>query len=147
MNPPMFIAALYAKDNAGIEKRCSLQIRTTNSVIIPSPITPNVWILTSATTAVSTGIMLICLEDASRLIKHRHTSMSFDYHQLAALHLNISTHHHAMKSMSLLSTYLSTQPTQHYKYLIPRIQNMAMSKGSLEWDPALPLSQHTISSN
>ena len=36
---------------------------------IPTSITPNVWILTSAPTAVSTGIMLICPEKAPRFIK------------------------------------------------------------------------------
>ena len=68
-NPPMCIAALYAKDKVGIEKRCLLQIRKANSVNIPAPITPNVWILTSAPTAVSTGITLICPEEAPRFIK------------------------------------------------------------------------------
>ena len=63
------IAALYAKDKTGIEKRCLLQIRKANSVNIPSPIAPNVWILTSAPTAVSTGIMLIWPEEAPRFIK------------------------------------------------------------------------------
>ena len=59
-NPPSCITALYTKNKAGIDKRCSLQIRNTNSVSIPTPIAPNVWILTSASTAVLTGIMLIC---------------------------------------------------------------------------------------
>ena len=36
---------------------------------IPTPIAPNMWILTSAPTAVSTGIMLICPEVAPRFIK------------------------------------------------------------------------------
>ena len=69
VNPPMCIATLYTKDKAGIEKRCSLQIRKANSVSIPTPIAPNVWILTSAPTVVSTGIMLICPEEAPRFIK------------------------------------------------------------------------------
>ena len=68
-NPPMCIAALYAKDKAGIKKRCSLQIRKANSVSIQTPIAPNVWRLTSAPTAVSTGITLFCPEEASRFIK------------------------------------------------------------------------------
>ena len=69
INPQMCIAALHAKAKAGIEKRCSLQIRKANSVNIPIPITPNVWILTSAPTVVSTGIMLICSEEAPKFIK------------------------------------------------------------------------------
>ena len=62
-------AAIYAKSKAGIEKRCSLQIRNTNSATIPTLIAPNVWILTSAPTAVSTGIMLICPNEVPRFIK------------------------------------------------------------------------------
>ena len=68
-NSPMCIAALYTKDKAGNDQRCSLQIRNTNSVSIYKPISPNVWILTSAPTAVSTGIILICPEEAPRFIK------------------------------------------------------------------------------
>ena len=45
------------------------KIRNTNSISIPTPIAPSVWILTSAPTAVSTGIMLICPEAAPRFIK------------------------------------------------------------------------------
>ena len=69
VNPPMIRATSYTKDKAGIEKRCSLQIRQVNSVSIPTPIAPNVWILTSAPTAVSTGITFICSEEAPRFIK------------------------------------------------------------------------------
>ena len=36
-NPPSCIEAIYAKNKAGIEKRCSLQIRNTNSATIPTP--------------------------------------------------------------------------------------------------------------
>ena len=69
MNLPMCISAVYAKDRASIEKRCSLQIRKANSVSIPTSIIPNIWILTSSSAAVSTGIMLICPEEAPRFIK------------------------------------------------------------------------------
>ena len=64
----MCITALYDKDKASIEKRCSLQIRKANIVSIPTSITPNVWIITSPPTAVSSGIMLICPGEAPRSI-------------------------------------------------------------------------------
>ena len=66
-NPPSCTAAIYAKNKAGIEKRCSQQITNMSSATIPTAL--NVWILTSAPTAVSTGIMLICPDEAPRLIK------------------------------------------------------------------------------
>ena len=56
-NPPSCIAAINTKKKAGIEKRSSLQIRNANSVSIPTSIAPNMWILTSAPTVVSIGIM------------------------------------------------------------------------------------------
>ena len=68
-NPPSFITAIYDKDKAEIEKRCSLQIRHTNSAIIPMSIAPNLWILTSAPTSASTGITLICPDEAPKFIK------------------------------------------------------------------------------
>ena len=101
-NPPSCIAAIYAKNKAGIEKRCSLQIRNMNSATIPTLIAPNVWILTSTPTVVSTGIMLICPDEAPRFIKtqmpihilclppacstisqHFHLSPCYETHQLA----------------------------------------------------------------
>ena len=57
-NPPSYIAAIYSRNKAGIEKRCSLQIRNMNNATIPILIAPNVWILTSAHTVVSTGITI-----------------------------------------------------------------------------------------
>ena len=68
-NPCSCIVAIYAKNKARIQKRCSLQIRNMNSATIPTLIAPNVWILASAPTAVLTGIMIICPDEASRLIK------------------------------------------------------------------------------
>ena len=58
-NPPSCITAFYAKNTANISNKCSLQIRKTHSISIPSPIAPNVWILTSAPSTVTTAITLI----------------------------------------------------------------------------------------
>ena len=69
VNPPSCITAIYTKNKCGIEKRYSLQIRNTNTVSIPTTMAPNVWILTSAPTVISTGIMLICPEAAPISIK------------------------------------------------------------------------------
>ena len=68
-NPPSCITAIYTKNTVGIEKGCSLQIRNTNSASILMIIAPNVWILTSAPTMVSTGLMIISPEEAPRFIK------------------------------------------------------------------------------
>ena len=117
-NPPMCIAALYTKYKADIEKRCSLQIRTANSMSIPTPVAPNVWVLTSAPTAVSTGTMLICPEEAPRFIKthtpihilqlppacsatsqHFHLPPCYETHELT-INISLNTANHNVKNIS-----------------------------------------------
>ena len=68
-DPPSCLRAIYAKNTVGIEKRCSLHIRNTNSAAIATPTAPNVWILTSAPTMVLMGIMIISPKEAPRFIK------------------------------------------------------------------------------
>ena len=58
-NPPSCITALYAKNTASISTKCSLQVRKTQSISTSSSIAPNVWILTSAPSTVTTRITLI----------------------------------------------------------------------------------------
>ena len=61
-NPPTCIAALYAKSKPGITSKCSLQLRKTTTTALPTQITPDVWILTTPTTAPVITITLICPE-------------------------------------------------------------------------------------
>ena len=68
-NPPSCIIALYAKNAASITTRCSLQIRKAQSISIPLSIAPNVWILTSAPSAVTTRITLTCPGKTTKFIK------------------------------------------------------------------------------
>ena len=58
-NPPTSVSALYAKDKDSIQRRCSLQIKKAGSISILTSIAPNVWIITSPTTAVPSRITLI----------------------------------------------------------------------------------------
>ena len=67
-SPPSCITALYAKNTASINMRCSLQIRNTNSISIPIVIALNVQILISVPSAMTTGIALICPKAATRSI-------------------------------------------------------------------------------
>ena len=67
-----------------------------NSATIPTPIAPNVWILTSAPTAVLTGIVSICPDEAPKFIK---TQMPIDILHLppacstASQHFNLPPHY------------------------------------------------------
>ena len=68
-NPPTCTSALYARNLASISSRCSLQIRKTSDVSIPSQIAPNVWILTTALSTPASSITLICPGKATTFIK------------------------------------------------------------------------------
>ena len=61
-NPPTCIAALYAKSEASIKSKCSLQLHKASTTSLPTQITPNVWILTTPTSAPTDTISLICPE-------------------------------------------------------------------------------------
>ena len=69
VNPPSCITALYAKNTASISTRCSVQIRKGSDVSMPSQLAPNVWILTTAASAVTTTITLICPGETTKFIK------------------------------------------------------------------------------
>ena len=68
-NPPICTSALYTRNLASISSRCSLQIRKTSDISIPSQIAPNVWILTTALSTPASTIILICLGKAMTFIK------------------------------------------------------------------------------
>ena len=65
-NPPTCVSALYVMDKDSIWTRCSIQIRKTSSINIPTSIAPSAWIITSLTMEVPSGITLICPEEAPR---------------------------------------------------------------------------------
>ena len=67
-NPPSCTTALYAKNATSISNRCLLQIRKTQSISLPSQFTPNIWILTSAPSTVTTAITLICPGETTKFI-------------------------------------------------------------------------------
>ena len=68
-NPPSCITALYVKDTASISARCSLQIRISLDVSMPSKLTPNVWILTTAPPAATATITLIWPGETTQFIE------------------------------------------------------------------------------
>ena len=61
-NPPTCIAALYTKSKASITSKCSLQLCKMTTTVLPTQITPDVWILTTPATAPINTITLICPE-------------------------------------------------------------------------------------
>ena len=67
--PPSCITALYTKTACSIWARCSLQIRKTQDVNIPSQLAPSIWILTTPPSAATTTITLICPGETSKFVK------------------------------------------------------------------------------
>ena len=70
-NPPTCITALYAKKEASIKSKCSLQLCKTTTTSLPTQITPNVWILTTPTSAPTDAISLIFPEKPMETIPIR----------------------------------------------------------------------------
>ena len=68
-NPPSCITILYVKNTASISARCSLQIRKSSNISMPSQLAPNVWILTTAPSAATATITLICLGETIQSIE------------------------------------------------------------------------------
>ena len=67
-HPPSCITALYAKNTVSISTRCSLQIKKTQIIVIPSQMAPNIWILTTALFAVTTVITFICAGETMKFL-------------------------------------------------------------------------------
>ena len=72
-NPPSCITTLYAKHTASISTRCSLQIRKSSDVSMPSQLAPDVWILTTTPSTVTTTITLICLGEKNKIHSSKET--------------------------------------------------------------------------
>ena len=68
VNPPSCSTALYTKNAHSISARCSLQIRKTQDISIPSQLAPNIWVLTTPTSAITTAVTLICPGETSKSI-------------------------------------------------------------------------------
>ena len=70
-NPPTCIAALYAKSKGSIKSKCSLQLHRASTTSLLTQITPDVWILTTPTSAPTETISLICPEKPMETIPIR----------------------------------------------------------------------------
>ena len=65
----MCTSALYTRNLASISAQCSLQVRKTSDVNMPSQIAPNVWILTKPLSAPANTTTLICTGKATMFFK------------------------------------------------------------------------------
>ena len=70
-NPPTCITALYAISATSIESKCSLQLHKATATPLPTQITPDVWILTTPTSAPTDTMSLICPEKRMETIPIR----------------------------------------------------------------------------
>ena len=110
-NPPSCITILYAKNTASISTRCSLQISKTQNIIIPSQIAPNVWILTTAPSAVTTAITIMCPGEHLKYLTVKKPIHICAYHLLAMLTHQIFICHHNMNISLYQSIFFWTWQT------------------------------------
>ena len=111
-NPPSCVTALYARSSADITSQCSLQIRKTLNVNLPTQISPHVWILTTPLSMPASTIILICPEKTTETITMR-------------------------KLVHILRLPMACSATSPYFYLPPRYQtsnldiNVSLNMASL----------------
>ena len=117
-NLPICISALYAKDKDSIQKRWSLQTKKASSISIPTSIAPNVWIITSPTTAIPSGITVICPGEAPRSVtpqtpihvlqlhpacsatsQHFHLPACYESHEIT-INISLNTANHNVVNIS-----------------------------------------------
>ena len=117
--PTIIITVIYAKNKARIDLQCSLQIRNTCSTTIPTPITSNLWILTSTTELDSEGVTLICTIQVPKSIKVQkpiHVLCLPPAWSATSKHFHLPScydHHQIMINISLLTDNLNTMNIFH----------------------------------
>ena len=97
VNQPSCITALYVKNTASISAICSLQIRKSSDVSMPSQLAPNVWILKTTSSAAAATITLICQGETTHFIEVKDQSTYYIYLQFIMLHHQIFNYPHIMK--------------------------------------------------
>ena len=70
-NPPSCVATLYARSSADTTSQCSLQIKKTSNINLPTKISADVWILMTPLSAPASTIKMICPEKATETITIR----------------------------------------------------------------------------
>ena len=65
----VYFSFIHKKPSKNISAQCSLQVRKTSDINMPSQIAPNVWILTMPLSALANSITLICPGKATTFIK------------------------------------------------------------------------------
>ena len=102
------IAALYAKSKASITSKCSLQLCKTTTTVLPTQITPDVWILTTPVTApVNTIISDMPRQTTWKQLLFNNHYMYWNYLWPAVPLQLISTYPLGMKPQSWMSMYHS----------------------------------------
>ena len=161
-NPPSCITALYVKNTASISARCSLQVKKSSDVSMPSQLAPNVWILTTASSAATATITLICPGETTQFIEVKRpihilclltacsaTSPSFHlppYHEGPPLKLNISLDMANLNMINIssvnfciwqhLEKHWNESQLQHWS-VYPQFQ---LDNSTITWSKALNIS-------
>ena len=146
--PPSCITALYTKNTANISTRCSLQIRKTQNINIPSQIAPNVWILTTAPSAVTTAVTPICPGETTKFLTVK--KPIYILHLLPTcsatspnFHLPPQYEHQPLA----VNISLDMGKPKHNQHIVIKFSYMATPRETSDVQPASALSQHSFSSS
>ena len=142
------ITALYAKNTASISTRCSLQIRKSSDVSMPSQLAPNVWILTTPPSAAATKITLICLGEVAQFIEVRRPIHILCLPTASSSATSPNFYLPPWWRTALRSKYIfGYGKPKHDKYIIYKFPHMATLREVLEWESATAFGQYTLSSS
>ena len=138
-NPPSYITALYTRNTCSISTRCSLQIRKTQDVSIPSQLTPNIWILTTPPSAITTAIALICPGETSKFITIQKLIHILWLTQACNATMPTSIYPHIWKFRFGSQHFFGYGKLKHDQHIIYEFSDMATFREASEWESATTL--------
>ena len=147
-NPLSCITALYAKNTASVSTRCSLQIRKTSDVSISSQIPPNVWILTTTSSTVTTTLTLICPGETAQFIKVKKPhSYIVPTHSLQCYITKFSSTPMSWNHIFGSEYIFGHDKSPYDQHFITGFLHMATLREASVWESTTALGQHTLNSN
>ena len=143
-NPPSCITASYAKNTASISARCTLQIRKSSDVSMPSQLAPNVWILTMLPSAAAATITIMCPGETTQFVEIRKPIHILCLPTACRATITQFPFTPTLWRTTLRSKYIfGYGKPKHDKYIIYKFPHMATLGEALEWESATAFGQYT----
>ena len=147
-NPPSCITGLYTKNTVSISNRCLLQIRKSSDANMPSQLTPNVWILTMAPSAVTTTITLNCPGEIMKFITVKKPIHVLWLPTILSCYIIKFSSTPALWNCIFGCKYIfGYGKSPHDQHFITQLLHMATIGEAPEWESATTLGLDTLSSS